>query len=233
MTLHASGLTPRGFFITGTDTGVGKTLITCALLHAYAGLGRRVVGMKPVAAGAIRNPGGLINEDVVQLRAASNVDAALTLINPYCFDAPIAPHLAAEHAGVVITLATIVSAFERLAAAADVVLVEGVGGFRVPLNRAEDAADLAQCLGLPVILVVAIRLGCLNHALLTADAIRSKGLAFAGWIANRMDTAMAEAERNVAALAERLPAPLLGDIEFTPTPDPRRIASRLTLTNLV
>ncbi len=233
MTPPAARPSPRGFFIAGTDTGVGKTLLACALLHAYAGQGRRVVGMKPVAAGAVRSPGGLINEDVAMLRAASNIDAALTLINPYCFEAPIAPHLAAEQAGVVIELATIASAFEQLAASADLVLVEGVGGFRVPLNRGEDSADLAQCLGLPVILVVGMRLGCLNHALLTADAIRAKGLAFEGWIANRVDPAMAAAERNVAALAERLPAPLLGDIEFTPAPDPRCIASRLTLADFV
>jgi dethiobiotin synthetase len=233
MTPHASRLTSHGFFITGTDTGVGKTLMTCALLHAYAGQGRRVVGMKPVAAGAIRGPGGLINEDVAKLRAASNVDAALQLINPYCFEAPIAPHLAAGQAGVVIELATIVSAFDQLADSADVVLVEGVGGFRVPLNRREDSADLARCLGLPVILVVGMRLGCLNHALLTVDAIGAMGLTFAGWIANRVDPAMAAAERSVAALAERLPAPLLGDIEYTPAPDPRRTASRLQLSDFV
>ena len=166
------------------------------------------------------------------LRAASNVEAPLALINPYCFEAPIAPHLAAEQAGIVIELATIASAFAQLAASADLVVVEGVGGFCVPLNRGEDSADLAQCLGLPVILVVGMRLGCLNHALLARDAIRARGLAFAGWIANRVDPSMAAVERNVAALAERLSAPLLGDIEFTPAPDPRRIASRLHLSDL-
>lgn len=233
MTPLLSRLASHGFFITGTDTGVGKTLLTCALLHAYAARGLRVVGMKPVAAGATRSPGGLLNEDVAMLRAASNVDAASTRINPYCFEAPIAPHLAAEQAGVVISLAAITSAFEQLAASADVVLVEGVGGFRVPLNCSEDSADLARCLGLPVILVVGMRLGCLNHALLTADAIRAKGLQFAGWIANCAGPPMAAAERNVAALAKRLPAPLLGDIEFMPAPDPRRIAARLTLPDFV
>ena len=223
---------PHGFFITGTDTGVGKTLLTCALLHAYAGKGKRVVGMKPVAAGASRSPGGLISDDVTLLRAASNVGAALAQINPYCFEAPVAPHLAAEQAGVVIDLATIASAFNRLAASADLVLVEGVGGFRVPLNRSEDSADLAQHLALPVILVVGMRLGCLNHALLTADAIRAAGLAFAGWIANCIDPTMAQTEGNVESLVERLSAPLLGSIEFTQSPDPRLIASRLTLADI-
>jgi len=223
----------NGYFITGTDTGVGKTLMTCALLHAYAGKGRRVVGMKPVAAGAVRGPEGLINEDVVRLRAASNVDAASKLINPYCFEAPIAPHLAAEQAGVVIELATIDSAFRQLAAAADLVLVEGVGGFGVPLNRGEDSADLARCLGLPVILVVGMRLGCLNHALLTAQAMRASGLKFAGWIANHVDPEMLAAQRNVAALAERLPVPLLADIHFMPQPDPQHIAALLELPNLL
>ena len=233
MTPPAARPSPRGFFITGTDTGVGKTLLTCALLHAYADQGKRVVGMKPVAAGGVRHPGGLINDDVTQLRAASNVDAALTQINPYCFEAPIAPHLAAEQSGIVIDLATIFSAFEQLAASADLVVVEGVGGFCVPLNNSEDSADLAQRLGLPVILVVGMRLGCLNHALLTADAIRANGLACAGWIANRLDPAMALADRNVAALAERLPMPLLGDVEFTSVPDPKRIVRRLTLPDFV
>lgn len=222
----------RGFFVTGTDTGVGKTLLTCALLHAFAEKGRRVVGMKPVAAGATRG-GGLINDDVVMLRAASNVDAELMQINPYCFEPPIAPHLAAELAGVDIDLSTINCAFNQLASTADLVLVEGIGGFCVPLNPAEDGADLARRLGLPVILVVGMRLGCLNHALLTAQAVRAQGLAMAGWIANRVDPTMPAAESNVAALVKRLPAPLLGDIEFMPQPDPRRIASRLILADFV
>ncbi|MBI3056271.1 MAG: dethiobiotin synthase, partial [Betaproteobacteria bacterium] len=154
------------------------------------------------------------------------VEAPLALVNPYCFEPPIAPHLAAEQAGVVIDLAIIAAAFERLAAIADIVIVEGVGGFCVPLNRSEDSADLAQRLGLPVILVVGLRLGCLNHALLTARAIRAQGLTVAGWIANRIDPAMAAAERNVAALAERLAAPLLGVVEFMAAPDPGRIAAQ-------
>ena len=185
-----------------------------------------------MAAGAVRGARGLVNDDVELLRAASNVEAPPQFVNPYCFEPPIAPHLAAEQAGVAIELATIANAYRQLAAVADLVIVEGVGGFRVPLNRGEDSADLAQRLDLPVILVVGLRLGCLNHALLTAQAIRAQGLVLAGWIVNRIDPALAAAERNVTALAERLDAPLLGVIEFTAAPDPGRIAAQLALSGL-
>ena len=222
----------KGFFVTGTDTGVGKTLIACALLHGFAARGKSVIGMKPVAAGAVRTAQGLISGDVELLRAASNINAPLPLINPYCFEPPIAPHLAAEQAGATIDLGTIVSAYRRLAALADIVIVEGVGGFCVPLNFGEDSADLAQCLGLPVILVVGLHLGCLNHALLTAQAIRGKGLTLAGWIANRIDPAMAAADENVAALAQRVGAPLLGEVEFAVAPDPQRIAALIAWSRL-
>ena len=223
----------RGFFVTGTDTGIGKTLIACALLHAYARQGKRVAGMKPVAAGAAPSAEGLINDDVMMLRAASNVQAPRALVNPYCFEPPIAPHVAAEQAGVAIDLTHIAQAFTQLTAGADVVIVEGIGGFCVPLNHSDDSADLVQYLGLPLILVVGVRLGCLNHALLTAHAIRARGLRLAGWIANRIDPTMTVADESIKALAERLAAPLLGEIEFTAAPDPRRIAALLDLTNLV
>jgi len=229
MTNYQSPITNHGFFVTGTDTGVGKTLVSCALLHGFAASGKSVIGMKPVAAGAARGPAGLVNDDVALLLAAGNVDAPLTLVNPYCFELPIAPHLAAEQAGAAIDLVTIISAYRRLAAIADIVIVEGIGGFCVPLNSVEDSADLAQRLGLPMILVVGLRLGCLNHALLTAHSIRAKGLTLAGWVANHIDPAMAAAGRNVAALAERLTAPLLGEIEFTADPEPRRIAGLIAL----
>ena len=232
MTPHASRPTPRGFFVTGTDTGVGKTLVCCALLYGFAALGKSVIGMKPVAAGAIRSADGLVNDDVALLRAASNVEAPPQLVNPYCFEPPIAPHLAAEQAGVAIDIATIANAYRQLAAVADIVIVEGVGGFCVPLNHNEDSADLAQRLGLPVILVIGLRLGCLNHALLTAQAIRAKGLQLVGWIANCIDPALAAADENVAALAERLAAPLLGKVKFAVAPDPQRIAALIALSRL-
>ena len=232
MTSRALRLTPHGFFVTGTDTGVGKTLICCALLHGFAALAKSVIGMKPVAAGAVRGARGLINDDVALLRAASNIDAPLALVNPYCFELPIAPHLAAEQAGAAIESELILDAYRNLSSVADIVIVEGVGGFCVPLNFGEDSADLAQRLGLPVILVVGLRLGCLNHALLTAHSIRAKGLTLAGWIANRIDPAMAAAERNVAALAERLAAPLLGVVEFMAAPNSEHVAGRLDWSRL-
>ena len=221
-----------GYFVTGTDTGVGKTMMTCALLHEFARRGRRVVGMKPVAAGAVRDAGVLRSDDVTMLRAASNVDAPPRLVNPYSFEPPIAPHVAAERAGVAIDIAHIARAYGELAAAADVVMVEGVGGFCVPLSRGSDTADLAHELGLPVILVVGLRLGCLSHALLTARAIREARLKLAGWIANRIDPAMAAADDSVRALVERLAAPLLGDIGHAAHPEPREFGALLDLSRL-
>jgi dethiobiotin synthetase len=216
--------TSHGFFVTGTDTGVGKTLTACALLHAFSARGLRTAGMKPVAAGAQRSSGEWRNDDAERLAAASSITAPRALFNPYCFEPPIAPHIAAQAAGVTIALHAIVAAYRELAARADVVVVEGVGGFCVPLNAQEDAADLAQRLGLPVLLVVGMRLGCLNHALLTAQAIRARGLTLAGWVANHIDAAMANADDNVAALEQRLAAPRIARVEFSQPPDARHIA---------
>ena len=197
----------RAFFIAGTDTGVGKTHSACALLHATRQRGLSAVGMKPIAAG-IEADGR--NEDVVQLLAASSIQPAVALMNPYLYDPPIAPHLAAQEAGRPIEIARIQQAFAQLQSLADVVWVEGVGGFRAPLDDDHDAADLAVALALPVVLVVGMRLGCLSHALLTAEAIERRGLILAGWIANRIDPAMARFEANLATLQSRLKAPLLG-----------------------
>ncbi len=221
-----------GFFVTGTDTGVGKTLVSCALIHRFTALGKSVIGMKPVAAGGERGAEGLINDDVRLLRAASNVNAALTLVNPYCFEPPIAPHIAATQAGAVIEIDRITQAYQQLAALAEVVIVEGVGGYCVPLNDTQDTATLAQRLGLPVIMVVGLRLGCLNHALLTARSITADGLTLAGWVANRIDPAMVAADDNIRALSQRITAPLLGEIEFAATPDPRRIAASFDVSPL-
>ena len=229
MSLHASHLTPRGYFITGTDTGVGKSLVACALLHAYAARGLRVVGMKPVAAGAHQANGVWVNEDVEQLIAASNVAAPRELINPYCFEQPIAPHIAAEIVKKHIKNKYLSESYKGLSALADVVVVEGAGGFLVPLNEGETSADFARGIGLPVVLVVGMRLGCLNHALLTAEAIRARGLTLAGWVVNHIDATMAYADENVAALRARLQAPLMARIPFAATPDARTLAPRLDL----
>jgi dethiobiotin synthetase len=217
------------YFVTGTDTHVGKTLISCALLHGFAAQDKRVVGMKPVAAGC-NNDGQ--NEDVVQLRAASNVEVSYELTNPYCFLPAIAPHLAAQQVGIEIQLPLIVAAYQKLAAQAEVIIVEGVGGLCVPLNAQQESADMLKALGLPIILVVGIRLGCLNHALLTVEAINARGLTLAAWVANIIDENMPHWEENIAALQQRIAAPLLGIVPFLPNVDARVASSKLALDRL-
>lgn len=213
------------WFVTGTDTEVGKTFVSCALLHAMRQRGWTTLGMKPVAAGCDAEGR---NEDVEQLIAASSVTAPRELVNPYAFRAAIAPHIAAAEEGRTIELASIVTAFEQLQDLADAVLVEGVGGFCVPLGAERDAADtadLAVALDLPVILVVGMRLGCISHALLTEQAIAARGLQLVGWVANRIDPAMSRFDENLAALQVRIAAPLLGVIPYGTTPQ----AAGLTL----
>lgn len=221
------------YFVTGTDTGVGKTRVSCALLRAFAARGLRAAGMKPVAAGCEAPAGcGMVCDDVERLRAAGNVEAPAEWVNPYAFLPPVAPHLAAAQSGVEIDLDTLAAAFSRLGALADVVIVEGVGGWRVPLNPREDTADLARRLGLPVILVVGMRLGCLNHALLTAQSVAACGLPLAGWVANRIDPHMPLFDENVQALRERLTAPLLGVLPYQGDADAARMAEHLSLERL-
>lgn len=222
----------RGVFVAGTDTGVGKTLIACALLRGLAACGLQVAGMKPVAAGATRRRGVWYHDDVERLRAAANVDAPRERVNPYCFAPPIAPHVAADEAGVSIRMAVIARNYARLAAAADVVVVEGVGGLLVPLGMRLSAADIPARLDLPVVLVVGLRLGCLNHALLTVDAVRARGLRFAGWIANAMDPAMVRRRQNLEALCSLIPAPLLGQVKYAVKPDAGRVARGLDINRL-
>ena len=219
MAHHPSPITHHGFFVTGTDTGVGKTLVTCSLLRAFANRGIKAVGMKPVASGAAPRGHRLVHDDVEKLLAAGNVAAPREDVNPYCFDPPIAPHLAAARAGMRIELDRIEECFRALAARADVVIVEGVGGFRVPLGPGVDTAELAARLALPLVLVVGLRLGCLNHALLTAEAVSRRGLRLAGWVANQVDPLMAAPDENVRALETLIAAPLLAHIAFTATPE--------------
>jgi dethiobiotin synthetase len=202
------------YFITGTDTGVGKTVITAGLLAAFQATGQRCIGMKPVAAGCELRDGARWNEDVSHLLAATNVAVSADDINVYRLNAAIAPHIAAAQEGVVIDLANIRKAFAALSERADTVLVEGVGGFVVPLNDSENTADLAQQLALPVILVVGLRLGCLNHALLTAEALRARGLTLAGWVGNGIAPAMPVHSENIAALDARLAAPCIGIVPW-------------------
>lgn len=208
-----------GLFITGTDTGIGKSLVSAALLHVASRMDLRVVGMKPVAAGAELRDGVWVNEDVTRLASESNVTVPPELINPYLFREPIAPHVAADHKGVRIEIPRIFEAYEALADRADLVCVEGVGGFLVPLDEQRSMADLAVALGLPLVLVVGMRLGCLNHALLTLEAIAARGLLLAGWVANRVEPEMLAYEENLAALSRRIPAPLLAEIPYLQSAD--------------
>jgi dethiobiotin synthetase len=216
----------HAWFVTGTDTEIGKTFVACALLHAARARGLTAVGMKPVAAGVAADGS---NEDVEQLRAASSLDLPPRLVNPYLLQAAVAPHIAAAEEGVVIDFGRIRAAFGELAASAEAVVVEGVGGFRVPLGADRDSADLAVALGLPVILVVGMRLGCISHALLTAEAVVARGLPLAGWVANRIEPAMPRFAENLEALTRRLPAPLLGVVPHAPAGGAAAAAACLTL----
>lgn len=222
------------YFITGTDTGVGKTVITAGLLHAFRAKGRRCIGMKPIAAGCELHADGWHNEDVDHLLAASSVAVSADDINPYRLKAAIAPHIAAAQEGARIELANIRRAFAGLTERADTVLVEGVGGFVVPLNDEADTADLALGLALPVILVVGLRLGCLNHALLTAEAIRARKLRLVGWVGNCIDADMPVREENIAALNARLGTPCLGIVPWCASGiDPSHVATCLQVECLI
>lgn len=217
----------QGYFIAGTDTEIGKTTVAAALVKAMADQGRRVGVMKPVASGCERGPDGLRNEDALALIAAAGQGQDYDSVNPHAFEPPIAPHVAAEQVGAEISIPRIVAAAGRVASANDLVVIEGVGGFHVPLGPDCDTADLAAELGLPVILVVGLRLGCINHAILSANAIRARGLRLAGWVANAIDPDMAVADANVAALQARLGAPMLARLPFRATPDLGEFAEML------
>lgn len=206
----------RGLFITGTDTGCGKTCISLALMRLLREQGRRVLGMKPVASGSRMTDQGLRNPDALGLQAAASGLVPYDQVNPYAFAPPIAPHIAALEAGVTMDLALIQARFQSLAEQADWVLVEGVGGWRVPLGPGLEVADLPAALDIPVLLVVGMRLGCLNHALLTVEGIQSRGTRLLGWVANPVEPDMPRLAENVASLQERIPAPLLGQVAFVP-----------------
>jgi dethiobiotin synthetase len=220
------------YFVTGTDTEIGKTLVSATLLHALAQQGVRAAGMKPIAAGTELRGGAWRNEDVDQLAAAANVALPRELTTPYLLREPTAPHIAAAHENLAIDFDHIRACYDQVAAQAEAVIVEGVGGFRVPLNERFDTADLAQRLGLPVILVVGLRLGCINHALLTAEAIAARGLTLAGWVANVVDLGMLHGMDNIEALTARLPAPLLGCIPRLPAALPAAAADHLDFSGL-
>jgi dethiobiotin synthetase len=200
------------YFITGTDTEIGKTFVTAALLRAFGEQGFSTLGLKPIAAGAEMIAGVLHNEDVDTLVAASNVKAPQEIVVPYLMQMPAAPHIVAQLEDIKMDVQHIAGCYQQARALAEVVLVEGVGGYCVPLDDDLTTVDMAQALSLPVILVVGMRLGCINHALLTAQAIAASGLRLAGWVANTIDAEMKFFNENVQALKQRLPAPCLGVI---------------------
>ncbi|GAB4349668.1 MAG: dethiobiotin synthase [Immundisolibacter sp.] len=221
------------WFITGTDTGAGKTRVAAALIAGLRAQGRRVAGMKPIASGCTQTVDGWRNDDAVALAAESGLDLPYSLINPYSFPPPVAPHLAAEDAGVQIDFNRIGQALAALRAKADAVVVEGVGGWRVPLGQAGDVADLACHLALPVVLVVGLRLGCLNHALLTAADIARSGARLVGWVGSAVQPDFDLADRNIDTLRRRLPAPCLGVLPHAPAAASLQAAQRLDVKALV
>jgi dethiobiotin synthetase len=217
-------------FVTGTDTGVGKTRLTAALCLAFAARGSRVAAMKPVASGCIRTADGLRSEDAIALLAAMSVHAAYADVNPYAFEPAIAPHIAAAEAGLAIDFGVLDRCYERLCRHSDITLVEGAGGWLAPLDATRSFADLAARWQLGVILIVGLRLGCLNHALLTAESIERRGLRLCGWVGNSVDAHFERRDENIATLRARLAAPCLGTFPHAPASTPADAAKSLTRT---
>jgi dethiobiotin synthetase len=231
--LAAEGIPSRfACFVTGTDTEIGKTLVSSAILHKLVKQGVRACGMKPIAAGAEERDGELHNDDAAMLRAAGNVQLPQHITTPFMLREPCAPHIAAALEGVTIEPVPILTAYAEILGASDATVVEGVGGFCVPFSDDFDSAGLAVQFGLPVILVVGLRLGCINHALLTAEAVVARGLVLAGWVANQVDPDMRFADENVAALEARMPAPLLGRVPRLSDPTAAAAATYIELAGL-
>lgn len=219
----------NGVFVTGTDTGVGKSMVAAACLHSLVKQGIQAVGMKPVASGAQMSAAGLRNEDALLLQRYSAAPVAYQLLNPVCFAEPIAPHIAAARESQNLNLTALYSSFQTLAAQYEAVVVEGVGGWLVPLNKQEDFSDLAALIGLPVVLVVAIRLGCINHALLTVDAILRKGTPLLGWVANCLEPQAQMLDEQIETLRERIAAPCLGVVPALAPLTVEQVATKIVL----
>ena len=222
----------NGLFITATDTGVGKTWSTIALMEALRVQGLKVAGMKPVATGCAETANGLRNEDALLLQAHATQQYDYDLVNPVAFKPPVSPHIAADLSGIIIDMSRITGAYRKIATGVDCVLVEGIGGWRVPLGQGRTLADLAGLLGLPVVLVVGLRLGCINHTLLTAECIRSDKINLCGWVANRLDKHYLEPERTLEYLEKHIPAPCLGVLPHLAFLDPETLATHVDLSRL-
>jgi dethiobiotin synthetase len=210
----------KGVFVTGTDTGVGKTVVAAGLVRGLVAQGLRVAVMKPVASGSDRTREGLRNKDALALMAAANAAVAYERVNPYCFESPVSPHIAADDVGISVDLAQIRADFETLVAGSDWIVVEGAGGWLAPIGPATDIRELALALQLPVVLVVGLRLGCINHTLLTKLAIEAHGAQFAGWIANTIDPAMARRTENLETLVRLIGEPPLALVPTLPLEAP-------------
>jgi dethiobiotin synthetase len=213
----------KSFFVTGTDTGVGKTYVSCALLQAAKEAGLSTAAIKPIAAGGEKNESGIFNEDALKLQSACTLQLAYQEINPLCLQQAIAPHIAAKAEGVVLDIHELANSVQAIIdRQADLTLIEGAGGWRVPMDNYNTLADLARLVAQPVILVVGMRLGCLNHALLSMQVIRQDGVKLHGWIANQLDPAMSAYQENLETLKNMIDAPLLGELKwqqksFTPS----------------
>jgi dethiobiotin synthetase len=217
----------RGIFVTGTDTGVGKTQVTLGVMLCLQRYGLRVAGMKPIASGCYRTEGGLRNADALSIQQQCSLSLPYKDINPFALELPIAPELAAREAGIAIEMAAAAQAYHRILRGVDWCIVEGVGGWLVPISARHTVADLVQYLALPVVLVVGIRLGCVNHTLLSVESIQQRGLSLLGWVANQIDADMVRPEANIASLQERIEAPLIGIIPFTPVSSATAFAAHL------
>jgi dethiobiotin synthetase len=222
-----------GIFVTGTDTDCGKTQVALGLMAALQDRGLKVLGMKPIASGCQTGQDGLRSADALALLAQGSHQVPYALVNPYALAPPIAPHIAAGEAGLTIDLAPIVAAYRALAGQADWVIVEGVGGWRVPLGPTLSVSDLPLAMDLPVVMVTGLRLGCINHSLLTAESVRARGASLAGWVANHIDPDMLAREQNLATLAALIDAPCLGVVPHLADPTPERIAAYLKVERLL
>ncbi|VFM96819.1 MAG: dethiobiotin synthase [Candidatus Kentron sp. G] len=227
----AAGIHP-GIFVTGTDTDVGKTWVSLGIMAALQRAGISTIAMKPVASGCLPTEQGLRNDDAERLMAQSSVPLPYDLVNPFAFEPAIAPHIAAAEAGRAISLEKIESCYHALTGLAQCCIVEGAGGWLVPLTGTETTADLAARLGLPVILVVGIRLGCINHALLSVESILRAGHNLLGWVANCPQSNVERGEENILALADRIDAPLLARIPWSAQPSVPEFAGRIAIPGL-
>lgn len=216
-----------GYFITGTDTDVGKTYVSLALMQAFKSQGKLVAGMKPVSAGCNHTKSGLRNDDAVKLQREASIDVPYNIVNPYAYEPAIAPHIAAHELGDKIKLDKIAACYDVISKQSEIVIVEGAGGWLVPINDSETMADIAIRLQLPVVLVVGMRLGCLNHSLLSAASIIASGLTLAGWVANHVSGPMEKSQDNIKSLKHLIPAPLLGVIPYSANCTPKNSAQQL------